>query len=125
MATKLGKTYPQCWKSGEDLVDHRLYTDCQRARAQANYRAEEWTITESEYIALWKKNNQYLNKGRGTRDLCLVRCDYELGWHLDNVEIRSRLEHCQICSREKIGKFATGEKRSKTTQRLKNARQHV
>lgn len=125
MGKPKGKIYPHQWKSGTDVIDHKLYTDCQRARAQATYRGEVWTITESEYIQLWRKDDQYLKKGRGTDDLCLVRRDYEQGWHLDNVEIRSRLEHYQICSRDKIGKFATGEKRKQIMQRLKNVRQHV
>jgi hypothetical protein len=74
-------------------VDHRLYTDCQRARAQAKYRGESWTITEEQYIAIWRKDDQYLKKGRGPNDLCLTMCDPELGWHLDNVEIIDRLVH--------------------------------
>lgn len=114
--------YPHVWTSGPDLVDHKLYTDCQRARAQAWYRGEEWTITETEYIELWRKDEQYKKKGRSNQSLCLVRKDYDEGWHLWNVEIRSREEHYRICSKEKIGKFATGEKRRRRSEELKNAR---
>ena len=117
--------YPQIWLSGPDPIDHKLYNDCQRARAQAWYRGEDWTITEAEYIQLWRQNDNYKHKGRAREDLCLVRRDYDLGWHLDNVEIRTRLEHYQICSREKIGKFATGPKRLKIQEKLKNARSNV
>jgi hypothetical protein len=93
MARKKGQQGPQYWKSGPDPVDHRLYTDCQRARAQAWYRGEEWLITEAEYIALWRKDNQYLNKGRKSENVCLVRKDYKKSWCLDNVEIISRHDH--------------------------------
>lgn len=121
MGRKQG-VYPHVWASGPDPLDHKLYTDCQRARAQAWYRGEEWTITESEYIALWRKDDQYKLKGRSNHNLCLVRKDYDQGWHLWNVEIRSREEHYRICSKEKIGKFALGEKRRRRIEELKNAR---
>ena len=94
-----------------DPVDNKLFMDCMRARAQAWYFDQEWTITEDEYIEMWRTNDRYLNKGRRNDQYCLVRRDYNLGWHLDNVQIVTRLEHYQICSREKIGKFA--ERKSK------------
>jgi len=96
-----------------DPVDNKLFMDCMRARAQAWYMGQEWTISEDEYIGLWRINDRYLNKGRGNNQFCLVRRDYEKGWHLDNVEILTRLEHYQICSREKIGKFAERKRRRK------------
>jgi hypothetical protein len=85
--------YPHTWISGPDPVDHKLFTDCQRARAQAWYRNEEWQITETEYIDLWRENNHYLRKGRTTGSLCLVRIDLEKAWCLDNVEIIERHKH--------------------------------
>lgn len=89
-----------------DPVDNKLFMDCLRARAQAAYFKQEWTITPDDYIQLWRTNNRYQNKGRANDQFCLVRRDYNQGWHLDNVQIVTRLEHYQICSREKIGKFA-------------------
>ena len=80
------------WKSGPDPVLHRLYYDCQRARAQAWFRDEEWTITEQEYTELWLKDDQYLQKSRSADGLCMTRIDLEKGWHMDNVEIVSRRE---------------------------------
>ena len=93
-----------------DVVDNKLFMDCMRARAQAWYMGQEWTITEDEYIKLWRTGDKYKNKGRRNEDFCLVRKDYDRGWHLDNVHIVTRLEHYQICSREKIGKFALRKK---------------
>jgi hypothetical protein len=94
-----------------DPVDNKLFLDCMRARAQAWYMGQEWTISEDEYIKLWRTDDKYLNKGRSNEQYCLVRRDYDLGWHLSNVAIVTRYEHYQICSREKIGKFALRKKR--------------
>ena len=85
--------YPQQWLSGPDLIDHKLYTDCQRARAQAWFRGEEWLITEQEYIDLWREDDHYLRKGRTTGSLCMVRLDIEKAWTLDNVMIIERTKH--------------------------------
>jgi hypothetical protein len=103
---------PHC-RRFPDPADHKLFMDCMRARAQAKYFDQEWTIEPDDYISLWRINDRYLNKGRANEDFCLIRRDYEQGWHLDNVVIVTRLEHYQICSREKIGKFALGRKKKK------------
>jgi hypothetical protein len=124
----MGRKYgiqPKIWKSGPDPIDHKLYTDCQRARAQAWYRGEEWTITEQEYIELWRRDDRYLKKGRGTEDLCLVRLDYEDGWHIYNVDIISRLDHYRVCHEHKIGKFAQGKKRQQRQEQLRRARSRI
>lgn len=89
-----------------DDVDHKLFMDCMRARAQAWYMKQDWYITEDEYIALWRKDDRYKQKGRKNDQFCMVRIDYDAPWRLNNVRIISRLEHYQVCSRERIGKFA-------------------
>lgn len=92
-----GVLLPNIWRSGPDPVDHKLFNDCQRARAQAWFRKEEWTITEEEFIELWKKDDQYLNRGRARTNVCLTRIDPEGAWSLDNVQIISRLDHYRLC----------------------------
>ena len=119
---QLGIIDPESWKSGQDPVDHKLYYDCQRARAQAWFRGEEWLITEREYIELWRKDDQYLMKGRQNHCLCMTRQDPELPWTIDNVQIISRKEHLTVCAREGRGKFATGLERKRIRQRLQDAR---
>jgi 5-methylcytosine-specific restriction endonuclease McrA len=99
MGRKSG-TYPHTWLSGPDEVDHKLYIDCLRARAQANFRGEGWTITEQEYIKLWRTDDRYKLKGRGTESLCLVRIDLEKAWTLDNVEIIERIKHFRRSGKE-------------------------
>lgn len=98
MGRRLGP-YPHLWKSGPDEINHKLFTDCQRARAQAWYRGEEWFITEEEYIRIWRQDDRYLKKGRTIDSLCMSKIDYELPWHIDNVQIMSRHEHFLQCSK--------------------------
>jgi hypothetical protein len=94
--------YPHTWISGPDLVNHKLYTDCQRARAQAWFRGEEWHITEQEYIDLWRKDDQYKLKGCSTGCLCLVRIDLEKAWTLDNVQILERVKHFRKAGQQRL-----------------------
>ena len=101
MGRRKGSICPNDWKSGPDPIDHRLFNDCQRARAQAWYRGEEWSITEQEYIRLWRENDHYLRKGRGTGNLCLTRIDLDKAWTMDNVEIVERHKHFRKCGAER------------------------
>ena len=93
MGRKKGTTSPDCWISGPDPADHKLFYDCQRARAQAWYRGEQWEISEQDYIQLWRRDDQHLRKGRRTGDLCLIRLDITGPWSLANVEIVERHRH--------------------------------
>jgi hypothetical protein len=104
---------PHVWRSGSDPINHRLYTDCQRARAQARFRGEEWTITEEEYVALWRKDDRYLKKGRTRESLCMTMQDSDLGWHLDNVEFITRIQHFQQCNHSKTGVPRNGRRKEK------------
>lgn len=104
MGRKKGVLLPNEWRSGPDLIDHKLYNDCMKARAQAWYRGEQWSITEQEYISLWRANDSYLHKGRTRHSLCMVRIDPDLPWSVDNVEIVTRLEHLRNCGNLKKGK---------------------
>ena len=83
-------------------MDNLLYTECQKRRAQAKYRGEQWFITEREYIELWRKDDLYQRKGRGVNDFCMTLIDPEKPWTLDNVEIISRSVHYK---RSNEGKF--------------------
>lgn len=98
MGKRLGHNHPHMWKSGPDPVDHKLFNACQRARAQAWFRGEDWEITEQEYIDLWRTDDRYLKKGRHNSDLCMTRRDPFGAWTIDNVQIISRLEHYKTCN---------------------------
>ena len=93
-----GELAPWSWKSGPDPVDHKLWLDCQRARAQANFRGEEWLITEQEYVDIWREGDRYLKKGRTLDGLCMTRIDSTGAWTVDNVEIIPRKDHLKMCN---------------------------
>ena len=93
MAGKLGHTYPHIWKSGPDPVVHQLWLECQRSRAQAKYRGQEWLITEQEYVDLWMKDDRYKSKGRHRDDICMTRKDKTKPWTVSNVVFENRAEH--------------------------------
>jgi hypothetical protein len=95
-------TYPHTWLSGPDEVDHKLYVDCLRARAQANFRGEGWEISEKDYIAIWRQDDRYKSKGRGTGSLCMIRIDLEKPWRMDNVMILERVKHFRKCGTERM-----------------------
>jgi hypothetical protein len=85
--------YPEMWKSGRCPIRHQLYTQCQRARAQARFRNQQWEITEEQYIQLWQQNDRYKQRGRGRHSLCMTRRDKRLPWRVDNVEFMTRQAH--------------------------------
>jgi hypothetical protein len=111
-------TYPDIWLSGPDPHNHKLYTACQRSRAQAWFRGEEWWITEQEYIDLWRQDDRYLQKGRDRDSLCMTKRDPDLAWTIDNVEIITRLQHLKNCGRMRTG---TTRKTSKIKKDTANA----
>jgi hypothetical protein len=92
-SSKLGKTYPHHWMSGAGEVEHRLYRDCQRCKAQAKFRKQEWNISILEYIALWMQDDRHLRKGRSADCLTMTRIDKTKPWSKDNVEFLTRREH--------------------------------
>ena len=81
---------PHRWVCGPDPELHKMYSPCLKAKAQAMYRGEEWTLTFEEFAELWKGQWQF--RGRDTDDLCMTRTDIQKGWHRDNCEIVTRRE---------------------------------
>jgi len=113
-----GKLSPHVWKSGPDPVDHTLYVQCQRARAQANFRNEDWQITEQEFINIWRIDDRYKLRGRGLNSLCMIRVDIDLPWTIDNVEIISRVEHLKTCNKEKLATTNWGKGRRRARENI-------
>jgi hypothetical protein len=99
---KPGILRPHQWLSGPDQYGHKLFVDCQKARAQAKFRGEDWQISEQDYIDLWMDRDQHLSKGRGRYDLTMTRIDPEKAWTVDNVHIITRIEHLRKSNRRKI-----------------------
>ena len=81
---------PERWKSGPDPKVHALYTPWLKAKAQANYRQEGWTMTFEEFAEMWE--GQWHLRGRDGPDLCMCRLDSEKPWSKDNCELATRTE---------------------------------
>ena len=84
---------PHSWLSGPDEYKHSMYVPWMRAKAQANYRKEQWNLTFEEFYQLWK--NHWDKRGRGADDFCMTRCDSSMPWSLENITIMTRHEHLQ------------------------------
>jgi hypothetical protein len=103
---------PSVWHF-KDPVEHMIHTWSMRARAQAMYRGEEWTMTDKEYIDLWLKDDQYLRRGRSNDDLCMTRRDPDGAWSVDNTMIMSRHDHYKTCNGYKTMLKAVKAKKEK------------
>jgi len=99
-----GVERPHTWLVGEDEYKHQMYLPWLKARSQAKFRQEEFTLTFEEYYSLW--NGKWEQRGRDTDELCMTRHDWTGAWALDNVYICTRKEHCQ-----RQGLARRGEKR--------------
>jgi hypothetical protein len=62
-----------------------MYIPWLKARAQANFRNEEWLLTFEDWFALW--DGIWHQRGRDSDDLCLARMDMSGPWSVANVEI--------------------------------------
>lgn len=62
-------------------------------RSQARFRHEEYDLTLDEYRALW--GELFARRGRHPQDLTMTRCDEVQGWHVRNIQIITREQHCR------------------------------
>lgn len=81
---------PETWTYGPDPVTHAQHIAFSRARAQANFRSEEWRLTFPQWVAIW--GDQWANRGRRRHNVMLVRDDHTRAWTLDNVSVVTRYE---------------------------------
>lgn len=86
-----GVPRPHVWKSGTDEYRHKMYTPWMRARAQANFRGEEWALSFNEFYELWK--DEWPNRGRAPDDICMTRDDFDGPWDTKNTFLLTRKEH--------------------------------
>ena len=114
---RLGKIYPDSWLSGPDEFRHSMYLPWLRAKAQANYRSEDWQLTFEEFFTLWK--DQWHNRGRLITSVCMSRDDMEGSWDINNTIIITRYEHIKRTAEHRK---ATGFKITNTRGPDKNKR---
>ena len=79
----------------KDPVQHEKYIPYLRARSQAAYRNESWTLTWEEFKILWP-NQLWEMRGRKTNSMVMMRVVPELGWHLDNIIVLARGDQLRI-----------------------------
>ena len=84
---------PHTWVTGPDLQTHLQYRAWLQSRAQANFRAEPWSLAFPEYQLIWEY--RWHLRGRTRDTLCLTRTDPDSGWSSTNCELITRAQHSQ------------------------------
>lgn len=108
-----GKERPQRWLIGADAgsFKHSLYHPWQKARAQANFRSEEWELSFEDFFDLWK--DDWHNRGRKPENMCMTRLDFELPWDRKNTVIITRHEHLKKQNAQRFGDKIFSEPKEK------------
>ena len=79
---------PNRWVMGPDPELRRLRYKFLRARVQARYWLQPWTLTWEEYLDIMQPHKG--EHGRDYTAMNLARVDRSQGWHRDNVIVMSR-----------------------------------
>jgi hypothetical protein len=85
------KPRPNRWISGPDEFKHSMYVPWMMARAQANFRGEEYLLTFEEFYSAWK--DKWMERGKKGHNYCMTRIDESEAWTSDNIVIMTRKEH--------------------------------
>jgi hypothetical protein len=90
---KTGRTGPRphVWKCGSDEFKHSLYTPWMKAKAQANFRNEDWQLDFEDFYLMWK--DHWHLRGRDSTSYCMTRLDFCGIWNKTNTVIMTRKEH--------------------------------
>ena len=88
--TTVTRLFPERWIH-PDPFDHERYMPFLKARAQSRFRGHEWTLTFEEFCTVWTRE-AWARRGRDPQSLGMSRIDYDKGWSLDNVTLRTRRE---------------------------------
>jgi len=99
-----GKPRPHVWLCGPDEYKHSMYVPWMKAKAQANFRGEEWDLSFDEFYLLWRE--EWPNRGRQPEDMVMTREDTEGVWNKKNTILMTRREHLV-----RHGMMRKGEKR--------------
>jgi hypothetical protein len=96
-----GKERPQMWVIGSDAgsYKHSMYHPWQKAKAQAVFRGEVWSLSFEDFYELWK--NDWDNRGRDSTNVCMTREDYDGEWSKENTILMTRTEHLKRQNRHR------------------------
>jgi hypothetical protein len=85
---------PHMWSVGPDPELHALHQPWHKARAQANFRKELWTLSFEDWVEIW--DGRFHLRGRGADNLCMMMQDPDLGWTKTNAIIVTRREQLKL-----------------------------
>ena len=80
---------PNTWITGPDKAVRRHYYRFLKAKNQARFWKQEWTLTWEDYLDLYKTMHGRWSRAKNHKNLC--RIDTQEGWHLWNVQLMTRL----------------------------------
>lgn len=81
------------WEGDRPIERDRYYAYLKH-RAQAKFRGEEYLLTIEDWETLWPLD-KWVQRGRHSEALCLTKRDTVQGWHVDNVEVVTRITMLQ------------------------------
>jgi hypothetical protein len=87
----------------KDLFLHARYIPYLRARAQCNFRGEEFELTFEDWCAFWSTPELWARRGRDSDSLSLMRVDTELPWSRDNCCLMDRRTQITISNKRHNG----------------------
>ena len=79
---------PHTWVTGPDEEHHNKYRAWQRAKAQANFRGEDWQLSFQEWVEVWGTN--WHRRGRGPDSLVMMRRRWQEPWTRKNSQLVDR-----------------------------------
>lgn len=83
-------------------IDRARNTAWNRARAQAQFRGEDWSLSFEDFCELWTEE-RWPQRGRGIDCLCMSRLDPEGCWDRDNTVLIERQQHLKAKNRRQWG----------------------
>ena len=108
---------PHVWLIGPDHEKHKLYLPWLRAKAQANFRGEDWDLTFEQFFKIW--DGSWEKRGRKNDSLCMTRIDMEGAWTKKNVHLVTRYEHLLALAAQRKAKGINYNKRGPDKQKRK------
>ena len=94
-----GRTFPHLWAAGPNPELRPIWRKWLLARNQARFRSEEWSLTWEQYLHFIKQTGGRWGRQRGCHNI--ARIDHRLGWHMNNVTLKSRSEVMSRIAKEK------------------------
>ena len=95
----LGKERPNAWIV-KDPEQHRKYLPWLRAKAQASFRGEKWTLSFKQFNELW--GGLWDLRGRSSTDYCMTRLDPTKAWTVKNCVIVTRAESLSLARKREM-----------------------